>query len=789
ALSEKDELREYLSSLQNCPSTKYTDAQWQITTALLSVLPLLVAELNVAFDEKNVSDFTEITLAAIRALGELDTPSELALILDYQIRHLLIDEFQDTSSTQARLLMHLTHGWENHDGRTLFLVGDPMQSIYRFREAEVGLFLKTQQEGLGNISLTPLFLKANFRSTPHIVDWINQHFAYIFPTVPDISSGAVTYNPSFSTKTEVPNSGVYIHACRNEQTPSIIDIIQKERHAFPENSIALLVRSRAHLLDIVPALKNARIAFTAVEIEALNHQPIVHDLLALTTALIHLSDRVAWLAILRAPWCGLTLHDLYAVAGQNHHLLLWEVLQTFNDLPNLSNDGKIRLSKVVPILALSIQQRQRLTLRTWITPTWKALNGPQCLQNEHEHAIADTFFTTLESLEIAGDLPDVAQLSQKINTQFATPQNISKHALHIMTIHKAKGLEFDTVIIPHLDRKNKNESERLLRWLDRPRAGGDNDLILAPIKPRDEKQDNIYRYLHLTETQKINYEMARLFYVATTRSKKNLHLLATINDDNKKPGKSSFLSLIPQVFEEKISPLTFESLSTIEQDAPIEKLFYRLPTNVMHGHYTHHQQDNSQNKVSQVSDKQDHVGALARKILQNISQTNIDSWTPEKILTEQASWKRWLSTKGIELCDLKASVEKVTHIITQTLSDPRGRWILAPKVEHATELTLSTITNRGLIHLVIDRTFIDDEGTRWIIDYKTDSPTRGENIEDFLNQRQSTYRNQLEMYASALAQMDNRPISLGIYFPAFCGWKAWSYEGPSASTSKLSAMS
>src|SRR5690606_317029 len=140
---------------------------------------------------KNGTDFTEVTLAAIRALGELDEPSDLALILDYQLRHFLIDEFQDTSTTQMRLLLHLIHGWENGDGRTLFIVGDPMQSIYRFREAEVGLFLKAQDEGIGNIQLTPLFLSANFRSFSHIVDWVNVQFKYIFPKKSDLDSGAV----------------------------------------------------------------------------------------------------------------------------------------------------------------------------------------------------------------------------------------------------------------------------------------------------------------------------------------------------------------------------------------------------------------------------------------------------------------------------------------------------------------------------------------------------------------------------------------------------------------------
>ena len=71
--------------------------------------------------------------------------------LDYRIEHLLVDEFQDTSRAQYELLDALTGQWSDGDGRTLFLVGDPMQSILRFREAEVGLFLRCWADGTSRV--------------------------------------------------------------------------------------------------------------------------------------------------------------------------------------------------------------------------------------------------------------------------------------------------------------------------------------------------------------------------------------------------------------------------------------------------------------------------------------------------------------------------------------------------------------------------------------------------------------------------------------------------------------
>ena len=98
------------------------------------------------FAARGQVDFTEVAQARAARAGEDDAPTDLALALDYRIRHLLVDEFQDTSISQYELLARLTAGWQPGDGRTLFAVGDPMQSIYRFREAEVGVFLRTLDE-------------------------------------------------------------------------------------------------------------------------------------------------------------------------------------------------------------------------------------------------------------------------------------------------------------------------------------------------------------------------------------------------------------------------------------------------------------------------------------------------------------------------------------------------------------------------------------------------------------------------------------------------------------------
>ena len=125
-------MREALDRLRRLPPPYYTDEQWDVLRALLRSLTLAVAQLKLVFRGERVIDFVELGIAARDALGRIDNPSEVAYRMDSRIEHLLVDEFQDTSRAQFELLEKLTGGWQPADGRTLFLVGDPMQSIYRF---------------------------------------------------------------------------------------------------------------------------------------------------------------------------------------------------------------------------------------------------------------------------------------------------------------------------------------------------------------------------------------------------------------------------------------------------------------------------------------------------------------------------------------------------------------------------------------------------------------------------------------------------------------------------------
>jgi ATP-dependent helicase/nuclease subunit A len=558
SLEPLESLRNAFIRFLHSPPARYTDTQWHIMVALLELLPILAAHLKLAFQTHGKVDHAEIALSALDALGEFDNPSDLALALDYRIQHILVDEFQDTSALQFQLLEKLTAGWQPNDGRTLFVVGDPMQSIYRFRKAEVGLFLRARQESIGSVKLHPLTLAANFRSQQGIVEWINTVFSQALPAVEDITAGAVSYSASLPIKPAAHSPAVTIHPQNNNDSEAeantVTQIIQTTLEQYPTAHIGILVRSRSHLQKILPALRNADIAYRAVDIDSLAERMVIQDLLALTRALLNPADRIAWLAILRAPYCGLILSDLYVIAGTDHDVPLWDKILARKTLL-LSIDAQQRLNRIVPILSNSIAQHGRIPLHRWIEQTWLALSGPACCENASDLEDANTFFKHLAMLENEQLYFDIQRLEKQLKKLYATPDPRENIRVEIMSLHKAKGLEFDTVILPGLGRQSRSDTNPLLMWMERPRAHIGMDLLLAPITASADDPDPIYQYLRREEAKKNRHEISRLLYVGATRARNTLHLLGHCEPE-KKPANNSLLSVlwepISTIFEQSL---------------------------------------------------------------------------------------------------------------------------------------------------------------------------------------------------------------------------------------------
>jgi ATP-dependent helicase/nuclease subunit A len=780
SLRGEDAVIECLARFRGLPSPQFTEQQWQAVQAAVSVLTLAVAELQLVFRERGRVDFAELSIRASAALGQVGAPEDLALALGQRIQHLLVDEFQDTSYTQFELIEKLTAGWEPGDGRTLFLVGDPMQSIYRFRQADVSLFLKARVEGIGAIRLEPLTLSVNFRSRPGIVEWVNRTFESILPASDDLESGAVAYAAS------VPgaigsDAVIAIHALQDgtEEAARVIELLGTQG----DGSAAVLVRSRAHLIEIVSALKHHRIAFQAIEIDQLGERQVIEDLMALTFALLHAADRVSWLAILRAPWCGLTLHDLHALAGTDHHATILDLLHRQHDA--LTQDGGARIQRILPLIEQAIAERGRHPLRDWVECAWLRLGGPACVEDETALEDAAAYFDLLEGLAEGADLADFEWFREQVNALFAQPASNASEVLQLMTIHKAKGLEFDTVILPGLGAVPRGDDQRLLLWLEHR-----GELLLAPIAESGGDKDPIYGYLASIERRKSDQETARLLYVAATRARRSLHLLGSVKvKDNgaiAEPESRSFLKLLwPMVAELFANPTPGVEDQQALQARVIRRLpaTWRLPPAPPPLEWARPLIERVQQPevaFDWVSDRSRYAGAALHGFLQRISREGLgaqgDAWDDNAVRSRRGAYRAVLTNLGVPPGDLAWAAERVELGLLRTLRDPRGRWILENHADAASELSIAGLIDGKLCEVVIDRTFVDENGVRWIIDYKT-SAHEGANLENFLEQERDRYREQLERYARLMVQRDHlamgRPIRLGLYFPLLGEWLEW----------------
>ncbi|NOY62702.1 MAG: UvrD-helicase domain-containing protein [Gammaproteobacteria bacterium] len=816
ALREEEGLRQALSALNALPAMAYTDQQWQLIEALLELLPMAVAQLRLAFQAQGSVDFSEIAHAALHALGDADAPSDLALALDYRIQHLLVDEFQDTSFGQYQLLERLTAGWQADDGRTLFLVGDPMQSIYRFREADVGLFLWAQEHGIGEVALTSLRLSVNFRSAGGIIDWVNRSFEKVFPVSEDIASGAVSYSDSTAFHVSAEDAAVSVHPYVDcdaaEEGTTVAALIKAALASDAQGSVAVLVRSRPHLIAIIPALREAGINYRAVDIERLGERPLVQDLMVLTRALLHPADRIAWLALLRAPWCGLTLADLLAVAGPAD-TTIWARMADDAVREALSDEGRARLLRFYSVLDSALQQRRRLPLRCWVEGVWLELGGPACV-GASDLADANVYFNLLETLDQGADLSDFAQLQQQVEQLFAHTVADADCRVQLMTIHKSKGLEFDSVIVPALGQRPAAPSSRLLMWAERladhDSGQQQGELLLAPIRATaDAGDDSIAQYLKRVEKKREHYEAQRLLYVAATRAKKHLHLLgrmkSTKTGELSSPSAGSLLAqlwpVVQAQFEATLKQVGQEQTDQVEtppdssdnpqHERPPQAWMTRLPVSwqlpaaspAVHfalSHTAHLANDSVE--FSWAGEQARHVGSVVHYALKIIAEQGVQHWDAQRINAHDACWRALLQHYGVPQQYLDQAVVRTGQALRQALADQRGRWLLSSahadaRCEYALSGVLGTGSAQRVTRVVIDRTFIDEHGVRWIVDYKTGSH-EGAALEEFLDEEWQRYHGQLEHYAALMQQFEpQREIMLGLYFPLLeaDGWRQWRY--------------
>jgi ATP-dependent helicase/nuclease subunit A len=843
ALRYDDYLQAVIASVDSLPPANYPQEQWEQAKALFRVLRRALAELQVVFAEGGECDFTELTLLAKHAL-DAGGASELTAVTGMRLEHLLVDEMQDTSTSHYEVIQLLTQGWDGAS-QTVFLVGDPKQSIYMFRQARVELFLRTMEtKRLGELPLGCLRLTANFRSQGALVEAFNEDFELLFPKVRGgANDGEVAFVKAVALRpaTELENGleairwhtnalpvrlnpeekQRTIRQQRRQDAATVRDVVEQWRAtSLPEGRtapwrIAVLVRNRNHLADIVSELKGgdgrAAIPYRAVDIEELGERQEVLDLLALTRALRHPADRVAWLAVLRAPWCGMGLADLHVLTGADdlewRERNLWEALKERGEF--LSADGVARLERLWPVMEAAEQQHGRLSTSAWVERTWRTLGGDAYLTAE-EMENARRYLQLLDAMEEESGQIDLKQLEQRMKRLYAESP-VRPDAVELVTIHKAKGLEWDVVLVPGLERLTQGDAPSLLTWEEMDAAADDAaHVMLAPIEGKGEESRELNAWLKGMQRARKAAERRRLFYVACTRAREALHLFAA--PETRKDGeisrragslleaawpaaKSHFAeavavpanaakmfvrTLFPTVQEDQLIGDLAASAGEQAQPAMLQRLplefaperRFAVEHRLSYGEATiapaHFERPEGSFDARAFGNA---VHAFAEMLTKQLT----DGTSVDGLMRDVAGWTPRIAAvlrgDGLAPVVVDRLVARVKMALGNMLKDPEGVWVLSPHEDAMSEFALTSWgESRSSVRL--DRVFLGgqrplDAGKDclWIIDYKTATHGR-EGVEEFLAEERVKYEAQMDAYARMMRdRVEAGRLRVGLYYP------------------------
>jgi ATP-dependent exoDNAse (exonuclease V) beta subunit len=865
-----------LAQAGGLPSARFSAEEWQIVRACFVLLRKVAAELRVEFAEAGTVDFTEVAQIAQRVLtGEDGLPSDAAIAYADGIHHLLVDEFQDTSRRQHRLVASLVGAWPGTEGRSVFVVGDPLQSIYSFRDADAELFSRVRDIGLElpggeKLRLDPVLLQANFRTQPALVGEVNDMFARMFAR-PDGSGitfsaaiparqGIVDLFPRLNLHTRFSpqiSSGDSLSAesrakkvatrlarqvALSAQTREIVELIgnysrdiEAARAAGGKFRIAVLGRTRRALEPIAAALRKAAIRFRAIELEPLCDMPEVLDALALGRAFLNPLDRVAWLGILRAPWCGLSLRELHLVAGTEDGAAATQgpVAQKIAErLDLLSSESRAAVARLLdlaasgPSLASFTPTR---TVGTWLEEMWLRAGGPLCV-GPGGQANLNRLWRCLDQLPKGGEDFVGPALDRALEALKAMPDPSADPDLgvQLMTIHRSKGLEFEVVIVPELQALTPAMRGGLLSWMERDppvedRSGSPAEFLIAPLQTKGAERSQARLWVDRLMRDREQQEMRRILYVAATRAREDLHLFARPGYRespagphlNTPPGNCLLATAWPAIettvrayFEDQRPALRAVSTRGLEgrngarpaalsdADNPLE--IHRLPPDI---------QIRSRQIAGKASPDANpgepggaeifarHEGGIASRTLGSAVHALLEELArlyqtslPDEAARALGHFLPRITSRiraaGLAPAAAQSVADHALRIARKAASDPAGRWILSPHGAAASEASWSGVVSEAVRSVRVDRVFraglepfVDGDQALWIIDYKTAQDERlgpGKPASDL----RTLFAQQLEAYASILRQsIDKRlPIHAGLYYPRLEFFDWWKVE-------------
>ena len=757
--------------------------------ALQDLLILLMQALAV-YDEllaqRRALDFIALEEAALRLLDAEDV-SDLLLRLDRRLSHVLVDEFQDTSENQMLLLCRLLSGWEPAGGRTLVVVGDPKQSIYGWRQAKVRLFVASR-EGLpcresAPYPLEPLLLSTNFRATQSLIAWANGLFSS-----PPLASG-VPFHPAVARPGAPPGAAPELMLFSGDKDTARAAearwLAQEAARAAAgrekDETIGLLLFTRTHLPLYLQALNEAGLPVRVKEGLRLLDSAVVQHLHQLVRALVRPQDEVAWAGTLRGPWSRESLGTLVRVARPPG--ALWpEKLARLAADPACPPD----LARLGGVLAGARSRVGRRPLADVVTefldsaPAWEDLAA---WEGAPGVANARAYLELLAAADTALPEATLRQVEFLLESAYQPPDPRAQDSpVEVLTVHGAKGLEYDQVFLPFLDWQPVGRDRREVPPFLLEEIPGTGQSALALARPYlRESQSSLYLVLRHLRDRRLLAEARRVFYVAVTRARQRLVMSGILTGEA--PPRESPLGWLWAHYRPETPPpglavrwpvpeLAVRHGPEFPAPTPPEPPRLELPPpwKFQPEAAPHRLRFPSQlpeeaetAPAGEAGDTARARGYVTHRLLETLAQG--------RDLPGTGAVAAALRQEGLGPEAAAALALEVLAEAAACAQDPFLAPLLAPVLPQArSEWALEDLAEPGTIRRGKMDRLVCRDGVWWLLDYKTSRPDKGVDWEEFIAREAEKYRPQLldyrEMAAKALGIEPPEALRLVLYFTA-----------------------
>jgi ATP-dependent helicase/nuclease subunit A len=535
----------------------------QSLTAMEEVLKSILPGLRALF--LKASEFYEHLKAQNHSLDfdDLEDRASRLLRLDAvrgrwsaEVASVLVDEFQDTNARQRGIVEALA-GLRDGQHSRLFVVGDAKQSIYRFRGADVTVFVDVEREVQAGGGLV-LHLARTFRAHPPLLEVFNDLMPRMMAPPHDARPFDVTYEPLEASRTgpradvQPPFLEVIIASAgdaaraRSVAAATLAQRLVELHDAGARwDDIALLFRASPSFPDFEQALEDAGVPFVTVAGGGFYDRPEIRDLLNLLRAIASPRDDLAMAGLLRSPAFGLSDAGLFRLrwpASGGGPVGYQQALG--GDLTALTQEDRECAGRARTVLELVGALANRVAVaellkdvldRTLYLAVLRAAPGGERLYRNVEKLLQDAHDSGIVRVE---DFLEYVETLKSVGAREGEAPSEALGAVRLMTVHKAKGLEFPIVVLADASRQAPGEFGRVLLS---PELG-----VVARPGRRTDEEPIAFRLARAVEREHEQAEERRLLYVGATRAQEKL---IVVGYRGPRRGES-WLSLLEQALDE-----------------------------------------------------------------------------------------------------------------------------------------------------------------------------------------------------------------------------------------------